>query len=97
MLEIFENLVPEDFKTTQKLFIHYLKTLPDKLYKVKNSELSDYEIQIQKFNKVFTVVVHKNYKSEISKVSIPQIESLLKNKYENDLNTPELFLLDLRF
>lgn len=97
MLEIFENLVPDDFKTTQKLFIYYLLTLPDKLYKVKNSELSDFEIQINKFQKVFTVVLHKNYKSEVSKISIPQIEGLLKEKYKNDVNTPELFLLDLRF
>jgi len=97
MIEIFEALVPIQYKTTRKLFVHYLNTLPDKLYKVKNSDLSDFEIQINKCNNVFTVVNHSHYISQISKISISQITELIKNKYENDLNTPELFLLDLRF
>ena len=97
MIEIFESLVPIQYKTTRKLFIYYLHTLPDKLYKVKNSDLSDFEIQINKCNNVFTVVNHSHYISQISKISISQITELIKHKFENDLNTPELFLLDLRF
>lgn len=97
MIEVFQSLVPEEYKTTKKLFMHYLNTLPDKVYKVKNSDLSDFEIQISKFKNEFTIVNHKHYKTEVSKICLSKIEFLLKEQTENDINTHELFLLDLRF
>jgi hypothetical protein len=97
MIDIFNSLVPEDYKTTRKLYMHYLKTLKDKQYKVSLPERSCFEIQILKQNNLFYVAIHQDYKTLTVKIGYSAIEKLLESKAQNEPNENELFLLDLRF
>lgn len=97
MIQIFNALVPEHYKTTNKLFLYYLKTMKDKLYKVSLPEISCFEIQVLKNLNSFTVVIHQNYKSEVSTVSIHQIEKMLPIEPINDKNLELEFINQLRF
>ena len=77
MLAILKELVPEQYQYTKESFLHYIKCMKDKTYKVKLPDLSPYEIQIVKTCKGLVIVNHQNYMTNVTDLSFPSIERMI--------------------
>jgi hypothetical protein len=101
MLDILAELVPGDCRITPKLYLHYLKTLKDKMYKVRLPDVSPYEIQVQKSVNKIVIVNHQYYKTHISNFTFSQVENAINEMFEKEkkkrLADAEQFIMDLRF
>jgi hypothetical protein len=101
MMSVLKAVVPAEYQETEKRFLHYLKSLPDKVYKKDIPEVSQYQVQVKKDLKGLTIVNHGHYKTEVINQTWKQLEERLRLHFKQlnpkPTNEEQQFLLDLRF
>lgn len=103
MIQVLKSLTPLEFQTTPKLFLYYLKTLSDRIYKRSVPDVSAYEMQILKESHAITIVNHGHYTTQVNKFTFKQLEEMINLYFENqkkpivEMCEEKQFILDLRF